>query len=189
MTEKEIQDQETENKENTSETEKVEQKLKGEEELPTHKEEDQVAKLEEELSSANDKHLRLVAEFENYKKRSLRERIDLINTAGVEVISDMLPVLDDFERAIKTMLESKNTDKENLEGVKLIYNKLKSKLEQKGLKAMDSMGKEFDDEHMDAVTQIPVEKKKEKNKVVDVIEKGYFLNGKVIRHAKVVVGS
>lgn len=189
MTDKEIQDQETKQKENKNMNTDNPQTGHEEEELPKHEDQDPIAELEEQVATANDKYLRLIAEFENYKKRSLKERMDLINTAGVEVIADMLPVLDDFERAIKTMEDSENTDKENLEGVKLIYNKLKGKLKQKGLKPMDSIGKEFDDEHMDAVTQIPVEKKKDKNKVVDVIEKGYFLNEKVIRHAKVVVGS
>lgn len=190
MTEKELKDQETKNQnEKTNSGASNDSQERHEEELTEHKEEDLVAKWEEEASLAKDKHIRLIAEFENFKKRTLKERIELINTAGVEVITEMLPVLDDFERAIKTMEESENTDKENLQGVKLIYNKLKSRLENKGLKPMDSVGKEFDDEHMDAITQIPVEKKKQKNKVMDVVEKGYFLNGKVIRHAKVVVGA
>lgn len=160
-----------------------------EEELPEHSEEDLIAKWEEEASIANDKYLRLIAEFENFKKRTLKERIELINTAGAEIILEMIPVLDDLERAIQTMENTKGTDKINLEGVKLIHNKLKSKLESKGLKPMDSIGKAFNDDEMDAITQIPVEKNKQKNKVMDVVEKGYFLNGKVIRHAKVVVGA
>ncbi|MBT8196801.1 MAG: nucleotide exchange factor GrpE [Bacteroidia bacterium] len=190
MSEKEIKDQELENQNAESSSDNLgSSEEHHDEEIAEHKEEDLVAKWEEEATLAKDKHLRLVAEFENFKKRTLKERIDLINTAGAEVITEMLPVLDDLERALKTMEESESTDKENLQGVKLIYNKLKSKLENKGLKPMDSMGKEFDDEHMDAITQIPVEKKKQKNKVMDVVEKGYFLNGKVIRHAKVVVGA
>lgn len=194
MTDKDLKDPEAEKAQNSLNTENdnvhsSSENETHEEELPPHSEEDLVAKWEEAASIANDKHIRLVAEFENFKKRSLKERIELINSAGIEIILEIIPVLDDFERAIQTMEKSKSTDKENLAGVKLIYNKLRTKLESKGLNPMDSIGKEFDDEEMDAITQIPAENKKQKNKVIDVVEKGYYLNGKVIRHAKVVVGA
>lgn len=153
---------------------------KAEQELPVEQE-DTIAKLEESLSLEKDKYLRLVAEFENYKKRNLKERLDLLKSAGADVITSVIPVLDDFERAMQVG---------NLpEGINLIYNKLANTLEQKGLKKMDAKGKEFDADLHDAITNIPVEDEGMKGKVVDEVEKGYYLNDKVIRHAKVVVGN
>ena len=139
---------------------------------------------EEKITQLNDKHLRLFAEFENFKKRTAKERMDLYKTAGENVLTALLPVLDDFERSIKA------NQKQEDEGVILIYNKLKSILETKGLKAMeDSIGKKLNTDYHEAITNIPAPSVDMKGKIIDVIEKGYFLNEKVIRYAKVVVAN
>ena len=139
---------------------------------------------EEKITQLNDKHLRLFAEFENFKKRTAKERIDLYKTAGESVLTALLPVLDDFERSMKA------NQKQEDEGVILIYNKLKSILETKGLKAVeDSVGKKLNTDYHEAITNIPAPSVDMKGKIIDVIEKGYFLNEKVIRYAKVVVAN
>jgi molecular chaperone GrpE len=143
--------------------------------------------LREDLGKEKDKFLRLFAEFENYKKRTSKERMDLFKTAGQEVIVSLLPVLDDFDRALKEL--SKSEDKEMFKGVELINGKLNETLKSKGLQnvAVDS-GDTFDAEVHEAITQIPAPNKKMKGKVIDVIEKGYKLGDRIIRHPKVVVG-
>jgi molecular chaperone GrpE len=139
---------------------------------------------EEKFAELNDKHLRLFAEFENFKKRTTKERMDLYKTAGESVLTALLPVLDDFERSIKA------NQKQEDEGVVLIYNKLKSILETKGLKAMeDPIGQELNTDYHEAITNIPAPSDDMKGKIIDVVEKGYFLNEKVIRYAKVVVAN
>ena len=143
---------------------------------------------EEKIEELNDKFLRLYSEFDNYKRRTTKERLELFKTAGEDIIVSLLPILDDFDRAMKAAEDSKEV-KEVRQGMELIKNKFITTLEQKGLEPMDSMGKVFDTDNHEAITKIPAPKKKLKGKVVDVIEKGFFLNGKVIRHAKVVVGS
>ena len=144
---------------------------------------------EEKFSELNDKHLRLHAEFENFKRRTAKERIELYKTAGEDILTSLLPILDDFERAIKAKTDAGEELKEE-EGVLLIYNKMKSSLEQKGLKAMeDTIGKELNTDFHEAITNIPAENENMKGKIIDVIEKGYFLNDKVIRYAKVVVAN
>ena len=145
-------------------------------------------KLELQLSEAKDKYLRLYSDFENYKKRINREKVDLIKSAGQDIMTSILPMLDDMERAINAMGEAKDV-KAVREGVQLVYQKMKSITESKGLKAMDAVGKEFDADLHDAIANIPVNDAKQKGKVVEEIEKGYFLNDKVIRHAKVIVGN
>jgi len=144
-------------------------------------------KAESEAAEWKDKYLRLYAEFDNFRKRNAKERIELIKSASSEVLKDIIPVLDDFDRAIQA-----NGSNEDLAAVKdgfeLIRNKTFRVLEAKGLKAMDAIGKPFDVEHHEAITNIPAPSEDMKNKVVDVIEKGYFLNDKVLRFAKVVVG-
>ncbi len=146
---------------------------------------DLVKKVEEELETMKDRFLRVNAEFDNYKRRTTKERAELIKTANSDVIIGLLPVLDDFDRAIKSL--GKDGNNAALEGVALIHNKLKSILEHKGLKAMVSIGKPFDVELHEAITQVPAPDEKLKNTVMDEVECGYFLNDKVIRHAKVVV--
>ena len=150
-------------------------------------ENDPIEKLQEEVTEQKNNYLRLYAEFENYKKRTVKERIELFKNAGAEIIGDLLPVLDDFERALKATegLEEKHPVRE---GMMLIYNKLKTLLEQKGLKPMESGGTDFDTDLHDAITSIDAGKQM-KGKVVEEVEKGYCLNDKVIRHSKVIVGS
>lgn len=142
------------------------------------------SKLQQELTELNDKYLRLAAEFENYKRRTNRERVELLQTAGRDVISSLLEVLDDMDRAEKN-LDSDNMDQIR-EGVRLVFTKLRNTLQARGLKAMEAQGNDFDPELHDAVTELPMEG--QEGKVVDVITPGYFLNDKIIRHAKVVVG-
>lgn len=141
-----------------------------------------------ELADANDKYLRLYAEFDNYKRRTSKERLELLQTAGKDVIVDLLPVLDDFERAVKSM-ETATDVQAVKEGVMLIQNKLKNILTGKGLKEMNSVGTPFDAEIHEAITNIPASSEDMKGKVMDEVEKGYYLNDKVIRFAKVVVGA
>jgi len=140
--------------------------------------------IEDQLSALNDKHLRLFAEFENFKKRTAKERIELYKTAGESVLNALLPILDDFERSIKA-----NQAKDD-EGVTLIYNKLKNTLESKGLKEMDNpIGSPLNTDFHEAITNITAPSEDLKGKIIDVVEKGYFLNEKVIRYAKVVVAN
>jgi len=144
--------------------------------------------LEQALATEKDKFLRLFAEFENYKKRTTRERMELFKTAGQEVLVSILPILDDFDRALIEVEKAK--DKELKKGVELIYNKLKETLKTKGLEILVcKKGDVFDAEIHDAITQIPAPNKKLKGKIIDVIEKGYSLGDKIIRHPKVVVGN
>ncbi len=144
--------------------------------------------LQEDLGKEKDKFLRLFAEFENYKKRTTKERIDLFKTAGQEVIVSLLPVMDDFDRALKEL--SKSDDKEMFKGVELIANKFRETLKAKGLQEVGAKtGDVFDAEVHDAITQIPAPNKKMKGKIIDVIEKGFKLGDKIIRHPKVVVGN
>lgn len=141
--------------------------------------------LRNELGEMKDKFIRKVAEFENFKKRSGKERVELIQTAGKEVIVDMLEVLDDCERAEKQM---SSIDDNAKEGVMLVFNKLKSLLTAKGLKPMETINKEFNPDIHEAITEIPAPTEDLKGKVIDEIQKGYYLNDKIIRYAKVVVG-
>tara|TARA_R110002124_G_scaffold287089_1_gene470257 strand:+ start:31457 stop:32005 length:549 start_codon:yes stop_codon:yes gene_type:complete len=140
-----------------------------------------------ELQTEKDRYLRLFAEFENYKKRTGRERIELFKTAGQEVMISMLPVLDDFERALKEI--NKSEDDSLLKGVSLIHNKLVETLKAKGLQVIETNeGDTFDAEIHEAITQIPAPSKKLKGKIIDVVEKGYTLGDKIIRYPKVVIG-
>jgi molecular chaperone GrpE len=143
--------------------------------------------LEEKLKEQQDKYLRLSADFDNYRKRTLKEKAELTKFAGAEIYTSLLPVLDDFERAIASMGNSDDISAV-CQGIELIYNKFRDYFDQHGIKEIDALHKEFDTDVHDAVTKIPAPKKNLKGKVVDVIEKGYMLNDKVIRYAKVVVG-
>lgn len=149
-------------------------------------EKDRIVELEQNVGEAKDKYLRLYAEFENYKKRTIRERLELMGTAAQDTLSALLPILDDFDRAQKAAEEG-NSEPFS-EGVILIYNKLKSTLEQRGLKPMETTGEIFDPELHEAITEIPAPNDEMKGKIIDTIEKGYFLKDKIIRYAKVVVG-
>ncbi len=144
--------------------------------------------LEAELEEANNKYIRLYAEFDNYKRRTSKERIDMLQSAGKDVIFSLLPVIDDFERALKSMESTDNIDSVK-EGILLVSQKLQNILQQKGLKAMESINHPFDVEIHEAITNIPAPSEDMKGKVIDEVEKGYYLNEKVLRYAKVIVGS
>jgi molecular chaperone GrpE len=139
------------------------------------------------IAELNDKYLRLYSEFDNFRKRTARERIELSKTAGEDIFKSLLPVMDDFERAIKAITEDSKAESVK-EGISLIYNKLKKTLNQKGLEEMNAKGETFDSEIHEALTNMDAPSPDLKGKVIEEVEKGYLLNGKVIRHAKVVVG-
>lgn len=142
---------------------------------------------EDKLAEVNNKYARLYAEFDNYRKRTNKEKVDLISNASAGVLKDMLAVMDDFERAIQNNENVDDVDAVK-EGFNLIFTKFKGILETKGLKPMKSVGQPFDPEIHEAVAKFPAPKKKQKGTVIDDVEKGYYLNDKVIRFAKVVVG-
>jgi len=145
-------------------------------------------RLKGEIADCQNKHLRLYAEFDNFKRRTSKERLELLQVAGKDVIVDLLPVIDDFERALKSMETA--TDIEAVkEGIKLVHNKLKNTLMQKGLKEMESIGTEFNADIHEGITNIPAPSPDMKGKVLDELEKGYYLNDKVIRFAKVIIGA
>lgn len=142
---------------------------------------------EEKYAELNDKFIRIHAEFDNFRRRTNKEKLDIISTANSGVLKDLIPVIDDFERAIAN--NEKIDDLASVkEGFQLIFNKFKTTLEAKGLKEMKSVGEVFDSEVHEAIANIPAPKKKDKGKVIEAVEKGYYLNEKVIRYAKVVVG-
>jgi molecular chaperone GrpE len=143
--------------------------------------------IKADLADQKDKYLRLMAEFENFRRRTAKERLDLIQTAGKDVIVSMLEVMDDCDRAEK-QLNSADDISVQKEGIQLVFNKVRSTLQSKGVTAMESLHKDFNVELHEAITEIPVTENKKKGKVVDEITKGYFLNDKIIRFAKVVVG-
>jgi len=174
---KEEKKQEEEIINNEQET-KVEEKLDVAKEEPT---------AEELIQQEKDKYLRLFAEFENYKKRTTKERIELFKTASQELMTSLLPIMDDFDRGLSEIKKAK--DKELLKGMQLINDKFKKTLESKGLSEIKvKQGDEFDSEIHEAITQIPAPSEKLKGKVVDAIEKGYKLGDKIIRYPKVVIG-
>ena len=141
--------------------------------------------LKDKVKSEEEKYLRLFAEFENYKKRTTKERIDLYKTAGKEVISDLIPVLEDFKRALNP--ETGKFD--DVDGINLIYNKLLETLKGQGLvEIKTNIGEDFDSEKHEAISQIPAQEEKEKGKIIDIIESGYSLGDKIIKFPKVVVG-
>lgn len=151
-------------------------------------------KLEKELDEANatieeqkDKYLRLSAEFDNYRKRTIKEKAELILNGGEKSISSILPVIDDFERAIKTMETAKDVNAVK-EGVELIYNKFMAVLGQNGVKVIETINQPLDTDYHEAIAVIPAPTKEQKGKILDCVQTGYTLNDKVIRHAKVVVG-
>ncbi|RBQ08709.1 nucleotide exchange factor GrpE [Pedobacter miscanthi] len=145
-------------------------------------------KLQAEVQQLNDKYLRLYAEFDNYKRRTQKERVELLQTAGKDVIVSLLPVLDDFDRALKAMETAADVAPVK-EGILLVSHKLKNTLAQKGLKDVESINQPFDTDFHEAITNIPAPTEELKGKVIDEVEKGYTLNDNVIRFAKVVVGA
>lgn len=147
----------------------------------------ELQRLQQELSEQKDKYLRLFAEFDNFKRRSARERLELIQTASRELMVSLLDVLDDCERAEQVMEKTEDAITVK-EGVALVFQKLRNLLEQKGLKAMDSRNQEFNADFHEAITEIPAPAEELKGKVIDELQKGYLLNDKIIRYSKVVVG-
>lgn len=191
MDKKMKENQESEEQELCSEESGCEEQVKAEEtssaEGNQDDEESRVEELGKKLMEMNDKYLRLSAEFDNYRKRTLKERMELTKTAGEQILQKILPVMDNFERALSSMEQA--TDVPALrEGVELIYGNFKDFLAQNGVKEMECVHADFDPELQEAVTKIPAPSEELKGKVVDCIQKGYTLNDKVIRFPKVVVG-
>lgn len=172
--------------ENVNENENIEQNEESNEDAPTEELSD-LEKKEIEYKELNDKYIRLFSEFDNFRKRTAKEKLDLTLNAGGDVMKQIIPTLDDFDRAIANNENVEDIDSVK-EGFTLIHNKLMQTLTAKGLKAMDSKGEDFDTNKHEALTQIPAPSEDLKGKVVDVIEKGYVLHDKVLRFAKVVVG-
>lgn len=164
-----------------------ESKLDSNEGSEENQEINELEELQIQVAESKDKYLRLFAEFENFKKRNTKERLDLMLNAGQETIKAILPILDDFDRAKKSA-EDESTTEQLSEGVLMVYNKLYSVLGAKGLKAMESNGKAFDSELHEAISEIPAASEDQKGKIIDTVEQGYYLNDKIIRFAKVVVG-
>ncbi len=150
-------------------------------------EESETDKLQADLDEQKDKYLRLMAEFDNFRRRTAKERLELIQTAGKDVVVSLLDVLDDCDRAEK-QLEGNDDIELQKEGIKLVFNKIRSTLQSRGVKAMESMHTDFDVEKHEAITEVPAPTDALKGKVLDEVQKGYYLNDKLIRFAKVVVG-
>lgn len=155
---------------------------------PLTEQEQENIKLKAELEEQKDKYLRLMAEFDNYRRRTSKERLELIQTAGKDVIVSMLEVLDDIDRAEKQMVNSNDFEIQK-EGIQLVFNKVRSTMQGKGVKPLESINTDFDVEKHEAITEIPAPNNSLKGKVLDEVQKGYFLNEKLIRFAKVVVGN
>lgn len=176
--------------ENTNEVEKeIEKNEAITEETPVSEAQpvNEVKKLQDEVAEAKDKYIRLYSEFENFRRRTAKEKLDLIQSANENLLKNLLPVLDDFERAEKAF---RDLNTKEAEGFLLIYNKYKKIMEQSGAKVLDlKVGDDFNADTQEAITQVPAPSEELKGKIVDVVEKGYLLNDKVIRFAKVVVGS
>lgn len=180
-------EQEQSKKAPTEEQEEVQQTAENTTETQTEETAAPTEDLQTKLDEMKDKYLRMYADFDNYKKRMAKERLELIKEAGKDVVLNLLPTLDDFERALKAAETA--TDVTSVkEGMELIHGKLLRSLEQKGLKAMDAKEQPFDADVHEAITEIPAPTEELKGKVVDVVEQGYYLNDKIIRYAKVVVG-
>lgn len=176
---------ETENNETESNTQTPQGDTQKTDASPAN--DDKIAELTTQLEEMKDKYLRLTAEFDNYRKRTLKEKADLIKFASEEVLKDLLPVIDDLDRALKA-IETANDINAVKEGISLIVNKFNDFLKAKGVKEIDAIGKELDTDLHEAITKIPVQDDAQKGKIVDVIQKGYMLHDKVMRFSKVVVG-
>ena len=146
-----------------------------------------IEELTSKLAEANDKYIRLAAEFDNYRRRTAKERLDLISTAGEDVIKGFLPILDDCERALDVLKKSEASEAA-IEGTELIFNKIMTFLKGRGVSVIDALGQELDTDYHEAVAKFPVDDKEKKNRIIDVVQQGYKLNEKVIRFSKVVVG-
>ena len=151
------------------------------------KTEEELETIDNEIIELKDKHIRLQADFDNYRKRTLKERMDLLKTAGESVLMGILPVIDDFDRAMQT-LDLVGEDSHIVDGMKLIYSKFQEFLKQNGVKEIEALGQKFNTDLHEAITTIPAPTKELKGKIVDVVQKGYYLNDKVIRFSKVIIG-
>lgn len=179
----------TEQNETVNEQTENKEEMNAAEEIPAIDEKDkQIADLQAKVAELNDKYVRLYSEFDNFRKRTAKEKIELIQAGGEDIFKSVLPILDDFERAIKSNAETDDIVAVK-DGVNLIFNKFKSTLTQKGLAEMKALGENFDADVHEAITSIPSPSEEMKGKVVDELEKGYSLNGKIIRFAKVVTGN
>ena len=190
MEQSEKMEQTVKNAENAAkETESIEKaaEKQNEEESPMEAMKQKIAALEQTVAKDKDDYIRLMAEFDNYRRRTSQEKIELVSMASVETIKGLLPILDDCERAMKVLKESNDSEAAK-EGTELIYSKLLGYLKSKGLAVIEAMGETFDTDLHEAVAQFPVAEEDKKGKVFDVVQTGYTLNGKVIRFAKVVVG-
>ena len=176
---------ETEKKKEVKKTSAKQSKKRAEQTKKTDKTSETVAA--EKIVEFQNKYIRLSADFDNYRKRTLKEKVDLIKSANAEILLNLLPIMDDFERALKSMEDTKGC-KEIKDGIDLIYNKFSEFLKSSGVIEIDAMYKKFDTDIHEAVTKIPAPAKKLKGKVLDVIQKGYYLNQKIIRYPKVVIG-
>ncbi len=177
------------NIDNTSQEENTnKENIVGEETLDEKSQlEQKLAEAAEKIATLEDKYLRQVAEFDNYRKRTMKEKAELIKNGGERAIESILPVLDDFERALLTMEKNDNAAEIRV-GVELIYNKFVTILKQNGLQKIETEGKDFDTDYHEAIAMVPTPDESQKGKVLDCIQTGYILNDKVIRHAKVAVG-
>ncbi|MDL2290051.1 nucleotide exchange factor GrpE [Paludibacteraceae bacterium OttesenSCG-928-F17] len=181
-----LDNEEMEQQEKFSQEEEFDQEMEGTEDQYMQEPEDSVDSLKQKVSDLNDKNLRLMAEFDNYRKRTLKERTDLLKTAGEGILVNLLPIVDDFERALKAM-ETATDVQAVKEGVDLIYEKFISFLTQNGIKEIPTINEPFDTEIHEAVTTFPAPSKDMKGKIMDCVSKGYTMNDKVIRYPKVVV--
>ena len=183
----ETSQQEAEEKEAPVQEKKGFLKRGGKEQAKIEELEKKVAELEEKTAKEKDSYIRLIAEFDNYRRRTAQEKLELVSMASTDTIKGLLPILDDCERALKVLLESDDSDAAK-EGTELIFSKLMGYLKSKGLAVIEAMNQPFDTDLHEAVAQFPVQDEEQKGKVFDVVQTGYTLNGKVIRFAKVVVG-
>ncbi len=182
--EEEVKDDDlTEEQQNTEEKEDNEEESEQEEQKELSREE----QLEAQVKELQEKYVRLSAEFDNYRKRTLKEKSDLIKSAGEDILKGVLPVMDDFDRALETIKDAEDLESVK-EGMELIRSKFYEFLKQKGIQEIEAQEKEFDTDLHEAISKIPALKEELKGKVVDVIQKGYYLNDKILRYAKVVVG-
>ena len=178
----------TQEDENLLQDDMASDNLSEEEDILTDQEtEEEEETLQEKYDELNNNFLRLYAEFDNYRKRTLKEKMDIIKSGGEKVLTEMIPLIDDFERALETVQNADNKEA-IVEGLELIYTKFVNFINQNGVKEMEAIGKPFDADKFEAITTIPVQDKSQKDMVVDCIQKGYILNDKVIRFPKVIVG-
>ena len=177
----------TQEDENLLQDDMASDNLSEEEDILTDQETEEEESLQEKYDELNNNFLRLHAEFDNYRKRTLKEKMDIIKSGGEKVLTEMIPLIDDFERALETVQKADNKEA-IVEGLELIYTKFVNFINQNGVKEMEAIGKPFDADKFEAITTIPVQDKSQKDMVVDCIQKGYILNDKVIRFPKVIVG-